>query len=164
MRVGWVRSWHETVENILLRLRKLETQETAIPVEIGNVSATATANVTLTTTFQLIPGTQITVPEGHYLIFGSFLFQGATGPQDNGDYGMGALFVDGVEQAGLALSGLPEPQGSNRFYIQPNFSWQVDVPESGAVFDLRARKSGGTGDSTVQTQHTRMSAIGYYNA
>lgn len=113
--------------------------------------AYATSILTLTTAFQQVPGTVITLPRaGQYLVQGTFFF--ALNAADAGNYLLGQLSGGAPAQAVL--------MGSAAGNLQATVSQQWIVSAgAGSSLWLEASKTGGSGGSFVFYTHTGISAL-----
>lgn len=131
--------------------------QTAAPT-LGNVIvfASATASLTLTTTFQNITGATVTLPRaGRYLIHAVFDCVGNLAG-DSGATILGQLVVNGVAQPALATF-RAEFAGAARGTITQQ--WVYQAAGAGEIALLQANKSGGTGGSLVAASHSGISAL-----
>ena len=147
------------IENLAKRIRKLEIIE--IPAAAGPLeSATveATSNLTLSTSWQVIPGLAVTnVPPGDFLLIGSFLFLGHN--NDAGQTANGGLRINGVLQTSLAITSLLSPDHGNEVYSPVSQVWRLILSEPSTI-ELVALKSGGSGSSQIVQTNTTMRAVG----
>jgi hypothetical protein len=116
--------------------------------------ASASGNLTLTTSVQDIPGTTIIVTKsGRYFLQGVFDFY-CSGSGDAGTYFTGLLDVNGLSAPQFAYF---SPQAStNRATVTQQ--WLADLTP-GAILKLQATKSGGTGASLAIASNTTLSAL-----
>lgn len=126
--------------------------------ELGwSAAAAATANLTLTTSFQDITGPHATdgvavdlpVP-GAYVIIGTFMFQRIG---DGGVAFEGQLDIGGTAQAELARN-----VGLSGEHNQATQSWRITTTANDTIAKLQARKTAGIGSSVVLATHTTIVA------
>ena len=127
------------------------------PLQKTPISAACSSNLTLTGTFQDIPGCSALLTPGSWVVEGSFwIATGSAG--DVAQAALGRLQVSGgtasvVNQGSLAIAYLHD---ATQAYATTK-SWVVNVTTPTTV-TLQASKSGGTGSSSAQTPHTTMTA------
>jgi len=120
------------------------------------VFANATASLTLTTTFQTIVGTSITLPRaGKYLIQATFDLIGI-GAGDTGANLAGQLLVNGVAQPAQGIFRAEFTAAARATVAQ---QWVYQAVTAGQTALLQAAKSSGTGTSIAGNPHTSISAL-----
>ncbi len=126
--------------------------------QIANYGAGASRDLTLTTSFQDVPGATVTlVEEGTYQIIGVFDFQGSDALDDTA-LAIGQLEVDGVPSAREAHYTLRiDMLVGERATI--SVVWGVTTTGANKVAKLRAKKTSGTGASYTYATHTNIRAI-----
>lgn len=108
------------------------------------VQADATADLTLTTSFQDVPGATLTLnTAGTYTITGNLHYR-KFGSGDQGAFFNGRLLLNGVEQPGRVTVNMAVGEA-----ILETRTWVVTV-SAGDVVKLQARKHIGTGSSKVR--------------
>lgn len=109
--------------------------------------ARASSNLTLTTSFQNVPGATVTLQHpGIWVVNGVFDFNGAAGEGQ----GQGVLDVDGADESTLARVDL-----ANAIIATVGQMWVHRKTALGpTVLQLQALKTSGAGVSTVRTQTT----------
>lgn len=119
--------------------------------------ATATGILTLTTSWQDIPGTSFTVPKtGRYLLHGIFDFWLA-GTGDIGFLFEGALAINGVPAAAHATF-VPQYVSGTGMRATVAQQWYSTIT-AGSIVKLQAMKNGGTGSSGAVGTATNLSAL-----
>ena len=122
--------------------------------EHGGLSARASSNLTLTTSYQNVPGASVTLDRsGTWLIVGIFDVL-VIGTGDNYVTIVGACTVGGVQQTGLAT--FAGETGSRSTVVQ---SWRVTGVSSGQAAALRATKESGSGSSLIANTNTTITAV-----
>lgn len=116
-------------------------------------TAIGTANLTLTTTFALVPGMTLTLPTpGEWLVLFSVVYEG-----DALDtWGEAKLYVDGVQVASPEAS--HDLAGISASVATAATAFKQVITKPGAVIDVRARKASGSGGSRVLGARSALTA------
>lgn len=123
-------------------------------VQAGDVQLVwASANVTLTTADQTVPGASLTLNRaGRYLITGNFCFQVAAADAGIGMHG--SLYANGSAQPNSVFVTVSGGQ-----YLMGSQQWIYTAAASGQTAYLAARKDGGAGGTQAVSPFTSISAL-----
>lgn len=154
--LDWPQALRQVTNNLRLRIQRLESLEPE-PVRVDQ--GHANSDLVLTTSNQDIPGTTLNLQPGLYLFTGEFDFLTGNDDLDNGETARGILDIDGVPQATEAVATLVRIAGVSRLRSNIHKTWVVTLTNNTSVATLRARKTGGTGASTVMLSDTILTAI-----
>jgi hypothetical protein len=115
--------------------------------------AYSSANLTLTTAWQTIPGLTLTLPlAGRYFIQGVFYFTLA--PADASSLLLGGCTADGLAHWAVLASSI----AGEALNISMPGQWLYTASSPNTSVSLQAYKTGGTGASTVGSTHSSISA------
>lgn len=124
-----------------------------IPISNSALYAQATANLTLTTTYQIVPGATVNVTRiGTYFVSGIFFVTLTSADAGFGIYG--SLNNTGA----IAVLAYGPGNITNALYITIAQNWVVPV-FGPTTFNLMASKTGGSGTSFINASQTTISAI-----
>lgn len=116
--------------------------------------AYASAQMTLTTAAQTVPGTVLTLPRaGIYLIHGVFYFSCL--PGDGTNYLLGSMPGSGSQ----AVVRTPVIASGQSLEVTVSQQWLFTALAANSTISLEASKTGGTGASYVGPTHTSISAL-----
>lgn len=143
------------------RIHKLEVQEQE-SVLFSDVSASA--DLTLTNVAQDIPGAELLLTPGTYLVIGTFLFRTGADILDNNFQAIGSLDSNDIQADEITFYLFYDAGTGLRLENTVSKIWHIDV-FADEIIKLQARKSGGTGTSEVLAVNTtlitaRLSIIG----
>lgn len=151
----WAAALRQVTANLIARIHKLEVRE----VESAEVTQIlASSDLALTAALQDVPDVTLTVQPGTYKIDGSFDFLTGNDDLDNVQTGRGVLIVDGVQQAQEAIATLDRMASGSRLRTNVYKSWVLVCPNE-CIVKLQARKTGGTGTSTLMGNNTAMTVL-----
>lgn len=150
----------QIVEEIMLRIRKLESLEQE-PGLFEQSYCSADSILPPTPDYTDITGCTIAVTPGIYVVVGVFDFLSSNDDLDNGYYGEGVLDIVGVQEQAKAVAPIGRVTTATGAYvlrITVAQAWAVNIPTAGSVLKLRARKTGGTGSTTIKQFNTTITA------
>ena len=139
--------------------RYLDAQTQRVPYYLGaladvleaNAIAKATADLTLTASFQDVAGATLTLAQkGNYLIWAVFDCEGNSNDTET----EGRLDVAGVAQAALAYF---RPQGASTSRATVAQMWRITTTSENTVIKLQARTTSAAGTFKVRQQTQIMS-------
>ena len=108
----------------------------------------ATSDIALTNAWQLIPGMTANFTAGTYLVTMSVPFT-QTGTSGQFAMTVASLWVDGVEQNGLAMHQDDIPASDRDMWFTLNYAWKIIIAGTKTV-EIKARKEAGA-TATVNT-------------
>ena len=114
--------------------------------------ARQTAELTLTTSYQDVPGCSLSLAAGTWLVVG-VLNVNAIGAGDDGQWACGALLVGATIQDGISTWKLKDGTGGTCAQ-----AWVITVSSTTTV-KIQAYKTGGTGTSRVSYPHSSITAL-----
>lgn len=156
-----VRRINDRLRDISMALEDVRRAQDTAPVTAAAAPsnsvliAYASASLTLSAVIADITGATLTLPRpGRYLITGSFYFT-ALGVGDQNFTLLGFLNADGAQQPQVAAYLTQVCPSAATCSVQ----WVYKAPSAGKVVKLRGQKTGGTGVSVIQMQHTSITAL-----